>query len=261
MIRSWLREPLVHFLLAGAAIYAALGWWGNPVDPADRTIAITRERQAGIALGFERIMGRPPTDAEMDGLIDRWVREEVLYREALRLGLDEDDAVVRRRLATKMDELATASAETATLSEETLEQWLAAHPERFADGGALSFDQAWFAGEDTAKRALATPNPRGNPISLPRSVARMPTSEVRETFGQQFVQELAVLQPGERWQGPVPSGFGWHLVRLRERTPGKVPPLGDIRDLVEADWRNATIAERRERAYEVLRDAYQVERE
>ena len=261
MIRGLLREPLVHFLIAGAAIYLTLGWFGNPVDPASRTISLSDDERAGIALGFERTVGRPPTDAEMDGLIERWVREEVLYREALRLGLDSDDAVVRRRLSTKMDELASASAETASVDEETLEKWLAAHPQRFVEDGTVSFDQRYFASEDSARAALAAANPRGFPISLPASVEKRDRREVREVFGQQFAEGLAALEPDDRWQGPIPSGFGWHLVRLRAREPGELPPLANVRDRVEADWRNATIAERREEAYRTLRNAYRIETE
>jgi peptidyl-prolyl cis-trans isomerase C len=258
VIRRWLREPLVHFLLAGAAIYVAIGWFGDPFARTERTIVIDGNRKAEIALGFERMMGRAPTDAELDGLIERWVREEVLYREALRLGLDVDDPVVKRRLATKMDELASASAETASVSDATLNTWLRQHPERFVDGGTVSFDQAWYASEDSARAALASGQVKGNPISLPRSVEAMPRSDMREVFGQQFAEGLAKLAPGPDWQGPIPSGFGWHLVRLRARDIGTVPPLAKIRDQVEADWRNQTIAERREQAYQVLRGAYTV---
>ena len=261
MIRGALREPLVHFLLAGAVIYLGLAWFGNPVDPASRTITLGDEHRAGLALGFERTTGRPPTDAEMDGLVERWVREEVLYREALRLGLDDGDAVVRRRLSTKMNELAGASAETASVGEETLQSWLEDHPERFADDGSVSFDQRFFASEDAARQALADSEPRSAPISLPESLASKSTREVREIFGQQFAQGLSGLDPSEDWQGPIPSGFGWHIVRLTDRKNGAVPPLAAIRDRVEADWRNATIAERREAAYRVLRDAYRVETE
>ena len=141
MIRKLLRDPLAHFLIAGAAIWGVLALVGEPVDPASRTIGLSRERQAGIALGFERMMGRPPTDAEMDTAIERWVREEVLYREALRLGLDEGDAVVRRRLATKMDELAGAEAEVATVSDEVLGQWLADRASLYARDGSMTFEQ------------------------------------------------------------------------------------------------------------------------
>lgn len=261
MIRSLLREPLVHFILAGAAIYLGLTWFGDPVDPASRTIALTADDRAGISLGFERTTGRPPTDAEMAGLVDRWVREEVLYREALRLGLDDGDPVVRRRMATKMDELASATAETATVDDATLQSWLERNPQRFAEDGSVSFEQLYFVSESEARTALQQSSPSGSPISLPARVEVVSQREVREVFGQQFAEGLAALAPRDDWQGPVASGFGWHIVRLTARETGKVPPLAQIRDRVEAEWRIATIAARREAAYQLLREAYEVESE
>ncbi|MEX0341761.1 MAG: peptidyl-prolyl cis-trans isomerase [Erythrobacter sp.] len=260
MIRKLLRDPLAHFLLAGAAIWGALALLGDPVDPASRTIELSRERQAGIALGFERMMGRPPTDAEMDAAIARWVREEVLYREALRLGLDQGDAVVRRRLATKMDELAGAEAEIVRPTDALLDAWLADNAEGYGDGGAVSFAQVFFPSEQAARDALGGPAPpRGSAISLPRSVDAMELVELEAVFGRQFASGLSQLPTGKAWQGPIRSGYGWHLVRLEGRTAGSVPPLAEIRERVEADWRSATIAARRQRAYEVLREAYTVD--
>lgn len=260
MIRRWLREPLVHFLLAGAAIWLGFALWGEPADPASRTIVLSKERQAGLALGFERMMGRAPTDAELDTLIARYVREEVLYREALRLGIDGDDAVVRRRMAGKMDELAAARAETERADEATLERWRSDHRERFAEGGRISFEQAYFPTEQAARAALGQGSePRGEPISLPRSVEGASPRIVSETFGRQFARAIGPLEAQPGWQGPIPSGFGWHLVRIAAREPGSLPPLPAIRAEVEADWRSATMAARRERAYRLLRDAYRVE--
>jgi hypothetical protein len=259
MIRTLLRDPLAHFLLAGAAIWGALALIGDPVDPASRTIELSRERQAGIALGFERMMGRPPTDAEMDAAIARWVREEVLYREALRLGIDQGDAVVRRRLATKMDELAGAEAEVVRPTDAVLDEWLADNAERYAERGKVSFQQVFFPSEDAARDARGTARPKGAAISLPASVEAMELAEVEAVFGREFASGLSALSADETWQGPVRSGFGWHLVRLDRRTAGSVPALDEIRERVEADWRSATIAERRQRAYEVLRAAYTVE--
>ncbi len=261
MIRRWLREPLVHFLAAGAAIWLGFALWGEPVDPASRTIVLSKERQADLALGHERMMGRAPTDAELDTLIDRFIREEVLYREALRLGLDRDDAVVRRRLASKMDALATASAETEQVDEPTLARWRADHSDRFAQDGGVSFDQAYFPTEQAARAALEGGEVRGEPIALPASVEDFPRRRLVATFGRQFAREVDALAVAPGWQGPIPSGFGWHLVRLSAQTPGAIPPLAQIHEAVEADWRSATIAARRERAYRLLRDAYRVERE
>lgn len=259
MIRTLLRDPLAHFLLAGAAIWGALALAGDPVDPASRTIELSRERQAGIALGFERMMGRPPTDAEMDAAIARWVREEVLYREALRLGLDEGDAVVRRRLATKMDELAGAEAEMGQPGDAVLEQWLERHAGDYTQGGLVTFEQLYFKTEAAAQAALTAKDPRGEAISLPGRMDRASLDGVAVVFGQGFAENLANATEGATWQGPISSGYGWHLVRLFAREEGKLPKLVEIREQVEADWRSATIAQRRERAYQLLREAYEVE--
>lgn len=261
MIARLAREPLVHFLLAGAAIWGAMALAGEEADPASRTLDLGREKQADLALGFERMMGRPPTDAELAELKDRWVREEVLYREALRLGLDEGDSIVRRRLSTKMDELAGAQAEVADPSQSELAAWLKQHPDRFSTGGTVSFEQAYFPSEALAKAALESAQPAGHPISLPPSVSAMPLSEVGNVFGRQFLDALEQRKAGPRWQGPIPSGFGWHIVRLTARDAGTIPPLAQIRERVRADWRSSTVANRREKAYRVLRESYRIEGE
>lgn len=259
MMAGLLRDPLAHFVLAGAAIWGALALIGDPVDPAERTIDLSRERQAGIALGFERMMGRPPTDAEMEAAIARWVREEVLYREALRLGLDQGDAVVRRRLSTKMDELAGAEAAMAQPSEETLAQWLSSNVETYREGGSVSFEQAYFTTEEAARAALASGDRVGEQIGLPRSATKMSLDTVTQTFGEEFAGALAQSAPGAAWQGPIRSGYGWHLVHLSAREDGRIPPLAEIHERVLTDWRSATIADRRERAYALLREAYRIE--
>lgn len=255
---GWTREPLVHFLCAGAAIWLVLVAQGEPVDPASRTIAVTREDRARLALQWERMFQRPPTDAELDRLTEQFIREEVLYREAIRLGLDRDDAVLRKRLASKMDYLATSMVETAGVSDETLQRWLDQHPERFAPEVRYSFDQRWFADRAAATQAAGRADPPGEPISLPARMERAPRAEVERQFGLAFAEALDRTGPGARWHGPVASGFGWHVVRLRAREIGAVPALAEIRDRVEADWRSETAAERKEAAYRVLRESYRV---
>lgn len=133
---AWTREPLVHFLVAGFVLFVALTWSsGGAVDPASRVIDVDRETQAQLSLQFERTMGRAPTDAELDGAIERYVRDEVLYREAIRLGLDQGDAVVRRRLVSKMDLSASAAAEAAEPTDEALRTFYNANRDRYADNG------------------------------------------------------------------------------------------------------------------------------
>lgn len=258
----WTREPMVHFLAAGATLFALFAWQGEPADPASRTIDVSREDRARLALQYERTMQRPPTDAELDVLTEQFVREEVLYREALRLGLDRDDAVVRKRMANKMDFLAQSMAETAEPSDAQLEQWRTDHLERFAADARISFDQRFFASRAAAEAALrrlrAGEDVSGDAISLPATVDGIERPRAVERFGEEFVGELDAIAPGSGWHGPIASGFGWHAVRLVSRERGETPPLAAIRDQVENDWRAATMAKRRDEAYRLLRDAYDV---
>ncbi len=262
---AWTREPIVHFLIAGFVLFVALTWNSSGIDPSSRVIAIGGEEKAQIALQFERTMGRAPTDAELDAAIERFVREEVLYREALRLGLDQDDTVVRRRLVTKMDLSASAAAEAAEPDDATLKAFYDANKARFAAAGKVSFDQLYFASEDEAKAALPTLSAQedwqgaGQQISLPASLKAASQREVTTRFGEGFAQALSTLKTGGEWQGPVQSGFGWHLVRLREREAGDTPAFEQVRKRVENDWRSEQITARKTRAYEILREEYRVE--
>lgn len=263
-LRQWLREPLVHFLLVGAAIFAYFAWQPDPADPASRTIELTRADQARLSVNFAQVMGRPPTEAELKTLIERFVREEVLYREALRLGLDEGDAVVRKRLAQKMDVIAASAADAEPADTATLAAWLRDHPDRFAQDMRLTFDQLHFTsrGRAVVARALlqggADWTKVGDPISLPARFDGAARQTVAAELGDEFARGIEGLPVAAHWQGPIESGLGWHLVRLRAKQPGVLPPLAAVRQRVEDDWRAATGKARQDAAYRSLRDAYTV---
>lgn len=262
--RRWAKEPLVHFLVAGAVIFAGLGWRGSEEDPASRSITLTREDQARLSVNFAEVMGRPPTQGELDAVIAQWVREEVLYREALRLGLDEGDAVVRKRLAQKMDVIAASAADAETPVDATLEKWLADHPDRFAQDLKFAFDQIYFTSRTRAEVARtllgggADWTKVGDPVSLPATFEKAARSAVASEMGPDFATALEGTEAGKGWQGPIESALGWHLVRMRKRDPGVLPPLASIRQRVEDDWRAETGTARKDAAYKVLRDAYRI---
>lgn len=261
----WAREPLVHFLLGGLLIFALFAWRGEPVDPASRTIRIGQEDQAQLALGFERMMARPPTDAELDALTARWIRDEVLYREALRLGLEADDPVIRRRLAQKMDAIAASAADAEQPSDAVLGEWLRAHPDRFTPDTALTFDQLYFADAAAARGALARLRGgadwrgEGQAVSLPRSFEAAGRTEVASQFGDELARALEDMKPGSAWRGPVETPLGYYLVRLRERQRGALPALAEVRQRVDDDWRAETERARKDAGYRLLREAYSVE--
>ena len=232
-----LREPLVHFLLAGALVFAL---FGEDSAPQDRRIAIDAAQIERLSAEFAQTFRRPPTRSEQDALIANAVRDEVYYREALRLGLDQDDLVVRRRMRLKMEGFATTPVDLAAPSDGTLQAWLDKHPAQFAGEPTYSFEQR-FAGE---------------PIALPASLESASSSEVSAQFGEEFAATLVRLPVGQ-WT-PVTSGFGKHSVRLTARRPAPPPRLDDIRQQVENDWRAAQARASSERAYKALRDGYSV---
>jgi hypothetical protein len=257
-LKDWAREPLVHFLGLGALLYAGLTWGGTPVDPSARVISVDAARQAQLALAFEQVMGRAPTDAELDARIERYVREEVLYREALRLGLDQDDAVVRQRMVAKMDMTASAAAELAEPTEAQLRTYFETNRARYAGARTISFEQQLYSDRAGAAAALAGTKDAGPSSSLPPGMTEAPLREVEARFGQQFVQGLAERPADGKWYGPIPSGFGWHIVRVTARAAAE-PDFESLRARIANDWRSAEIAAREERAYAILRDAYRVD--
>ncbi|MEM1197270.1 MAG: peptidylprolyl isomerase [Pseudomonadota bacterium] len=259
---AWTREPLVHFVALGFVLYVALTWGGNPPDPASRVISVGSGEREKIAESWTLTMGRSPTDAELDAAIDAFVREEVLYREALRLGLDESDAIVRRRLVSKMDLSASLAAETVEPTEEALRAYLDENTERYAEveaaKAAVSFDQVFFKTEAAARSALAQGAKGGDATSLPATTTASPMRDVEARFGQQFAAALRALEPASEWQGPVASGFGWHLVRLKTRDT-QPPDFESLRPVLANDWRAEQIAARKQRAYDVLASAYRID--
>jgi len=259
---DWTREPLVHFTALGAVLYVALTWGGSPPDPASRVIKVGSAEEQRIAESWTLTMGRAPTDAELDLAVDAFVREEVLYREALRLGFDEGDAIVRRRLVSKMDLSASLAAETAEPSEETLRAFLAENSQLYANeasaNASVTLDQAVFSSEASARAALGSAQVSGGATSLPRSLSATPMRDIEARFGQQFAAGVRALETGDKWQGPIASGFGWHLVRLNDRSIPE-PDFETLRATIANDWRSAEIEARKARAYETLRSAYRID--
>lgn len=266
-LHGWLREPLVHFLLAGLAVFLWSAWRGNAVDPASRTITIDAPQVERLAQSWTQTWQRTPTPAELDGLIRDHIKEEIYYREALRLGLDRDDAVIRRRLMSKMEFLAAAQVENATPTEAELQQWLDTHRSRYAPDARYSFDQIYIAATDEVSargraqsllaqaRSGADWRALGDSLSVPRSLDDADMVAVAREFGDDFAAALAA-QPQGQWGGPVASGFGLHLVRVRSATSGGPVTLSAVRRQVENDWRAATIERRQNAAYQALLDGY-----
>jgi peptidyl-prolyl cis-trans isomerase C len=266
-----LREPLVHFLLAGLAIFVIYGSMGAGTDTSDRRIVVTEEQVTRLASQWAQTWQRPPNPAELDGLIRDYIKEEIYYREALRMGLDRDDMIVRRRMRSKMEFLATSQSENMVPKDAELQEWLDRQPGKYATDPVYALDQVYVGmnGDEEAAvarakqllrqlRAGARPETLGDPISLPPTLDGASLFEINRQFGEEFSGSLKSLPTG-RWSGPVASGFGLHLVRIRAVTASETPKLADVRQAVENDWRNATRTTREAKAYQILLDGYDID--
>ena len=246
---SLLREPLVHFLIAGGLVFAVMA--GRPPDVGERRIVVDEAVVGGIVNRYVQAFRRPPTAAELDGLIEDYVRNEVYYREALALGLDADDEVVKKRMRNKMLAIATAEAEAAQPSDADLQALLDKDPARYAQPPRYTLEQRYLGEDNPATRARAsadlaalqagkTPANAQVPLPLPARYSETVALDLASQFGDDFAEALARAPVGQ-WIGPVSSGFGLHLVRIEQRLTPPPPRLADVRQRLENDWRVAAV--------------------
>lgn len=267
-----LKEPLVHFLFVGALLFAGYEWM-NRGQPEPGRIVVAQGRIDSLKASFTRVWQRPPTTSELDGLIQDHIREEVFAREAKTLGLDLDDTVIRRRLRQKMEFIAHDLALQVEPTEVELRDFLAKHPERFRIEPRLTIRQIYLnprqRGDALARDAeqllaeLNRPGAKvdimslGDATMLNPELADVPVGEVSRQFGEEFARQVAHLPVG-RWQGPVSSSYGSHLVYVENRTPGIMPKLPEIRQAVAHELAEARRREQNEQFYQELLKQYVV---
>jgi hypothetical protein len=268
-----LREPLFHFLVLGALVFGVHSLVSKSSSNKPGEIVITRGKIENLVVGFTGTWQRPPNDEELQGLIRDYVREEVAYREALAMGLDRDDSIVRGRLRQKLEFVSDSVAARVEPTDADLQAYLQAHASDFQSETTLSFEQVYLdpqrhgaqLGQDAARHLRdlrqagenADLSIAGDPFVLQSRFENLPFGEIKKMFGDQFATELSVLKTGQ-WQGPIESGFGAHLVLVRSRIDGRLPPLADVRQEVRREWANARRREATDKFYQALLQHYTV---
>ncbi len=242
-MRKILREPLLHFLLIGATLFVVFGLVNDRTfGDADTQVVVSAGRIEQLEIIFTKTWQRPPTVDELKGLIDDFVLEEIYYRQAVAMGIDRDDTVIRRRLRQKIEFLTDDMAAASMPTDEELAAYLAANADAFVRYTTYTFeqvyinpDQPWSDLEAQVAEQLsaliagnAAPGDAG---LLPAYFEAAPARSVDGLFGLGFSENLAELSTGD-WQGPIESGLGLHLIRLEARTEGTLPNLADIRPIV-----------------------------
>lgn len=276
LLRRWSREPLVHFLLIGAVLFVGYSIL-HPKSDASSTpnrIVLTPDDLVQISVTW-RAQGRPlPTPEQVQNLIELKVREEVLFREAIALGLDKDDTIVKRRLAQKMEFLMEGASIDNDPSADTLRAWFKDNQQRFALMPRVSFRHLFFSsdrhGERTREAAVkaleqvagqsATSSEvaaLGDPFMYQDHYGDRSFDDIAKLFGPNFARALLNAKPAS-WQGPVETGYGWHLVFVDLSAPGRVPAYEEIESDVKAGWIADQRAQAKAKAYEAMRARYEV---
>jgi PPIC-type PPIASE domain len=247
--QSWIarviKEPLFSFMIVGGLIFAiSAAVQPETPDTADNRIDVSDVVLDRLNTQFNAAWKRDPTSKEQQGLIDTYIREEVLVREALALSMDQSDAVIRRRLVQKMTFLMESASSGAQPSETELQTYFEANKDRYASDQKQSFEQVFLGAQVSkadAARALAALNAGTDPLSvgqpslMPPALSQSPAQVVDATFGRGFFASLLSLSTGH-WDGPVRSGYGYHLVRVTERPLATEPALADVKEQVIEDW-------------------------
>jgi peptidyl-prolyl cis-trans isomerase C len=270
-----LKDPLFHFLLIGFAIFALYGVLNK--DRASDNINVISVNESDIeqlkAL-WQKQWQRPPTKQELDGLVESHIREQVFYREALAMGLDKDDTIVRRRLMQKMEFLVADVSLPEDPEANALQEYYQNHLDRYREPARLSFSHIYFSvdqrgerAEQEAKAALDSlkktgadanfPADIGDRFMLPSNYANRSTDEIARDFGKEFAEQVAA-SPMRQWQGPVASGYGLHLVYISEVETARVRELEEVKEQVKNDYLFDLRQDANKKVYEKLRERYEI---
>jgi peptidyl-prolyl cis-trans isomerase C len=274
--RRWLREPLLHFLVAGVAVfvvYHALNPASAAREPSNQ-IKLTDDDLRQMAEAWIAQGRSPPSPEQMASLVAMRIREEILFREALALGLDKNDTIVKRRLAQKMEFLADDLSEIADPAPDELKAWFEANAERLAFAPRVSFRHLYFSpdrrGASASEQAARSLEKLRREPPDSRSAAKLADrfmfqdyygdhsrDQIASVFGVAFAQSLLALEPGS-WQGPIESGYGWHLVWIDTLVPKRVPAFEEVEAEIKREWIAERRAESKRNVYESMRARYEL---
>ena len=275
-IKRWLREPLLHFLLLGLVLFAGYGYMhrGRGGVESSRQIVLSLDELQQMDTYFVSQWHRQPTPPEFQAMVEDKVREEILYREALEMGLDKDDTIVKRRMAQKMQFIAEDVAAAHEPSTAELRIWFEKNSNKFALPSRYSFRHLYFSpdkrgknAQQDAAKALAKISGQPEDSALASSIADQfmfqdyygdqATEAIAKEFGPQFAVAIEKLKPGS-WQGPIESGYGWHLVFVGTVIPGRIPAFEEIEPEVKTAWLGEQKRQAWQKAYQEMRTKYAV---
>ncbi len=267
------REPLLHFIILASVIFSLSEWpeMGFLASSETEKIVVTQAQIQNLRMGFEKVYQRAPSEKDLESAIQTFIYEEVLYREALSMGLDRNDDIVRRRLSQKVQFLSEDLSSLEEPEEQELEEYLATHADDYRLPSRFTFQQIYLStskrGESVSADAIALMKElrindsdaakRGDSLMVDYQFTDQTEREIARSLGNGFVQSLDELPVGI-WQGPITSGFGIHLVLIQERVEAKPAQLANVRKAVLRDFKADKRTQTNKLIYDVMRSRYEV---
>jgi len=269
-MKKWHKEPLLHFLIIGAMIFVLFSIVNKEEDTVSgNKIVVSTAEIERLSDNWSKKWNRPPTETELKGLVDSYIKEEVYYREALALGLDQNDTILRRRLMQKMEFLSNDLADLSTPDETALNKYFLDNQEKYKLPARVSFTHIYFstdkrgvkAAEDAKSvlsglNALRAPE-LGDSFMMQYDFVQETPFEVERLFGKSFAEELFKLETNT-WLGPIESGYGLHLVRISEKIDSRMPELASVIDKVRTDLMFEQRQKMNKEIYERFKERYEI---
>ena len=275
-MKKIIREPLLHFLLIGGLLFLVSSWVNKERRDRSQEIFVDNATVGRMIMQYEAQTGVAPTKQTLDALIDDHIREEVYYREALKVGLDKDDEVVRRRLSQKYAFLQNDLMADKRPTDDELKKFYADHSQLFRDSGTVSFTHIYFRSdngdsdaarkkaEDVFKKVYPSTIVRapqlGDPFPLPSDYSNITQLDAQQNFGVSPFSDSLFSIPVHCWSRPVQSGYGWHLIYVLNRTNAKVPAFDQVKDDALQAWKQDQRNQLNESNYKKLEAQYAIVR-
>ncbi len=269
-MKKWHKEPLLHFLIIGALIFVVFSIVNkDEIDVSGNKIVITAADIEWLSANWSKKWNRQPTETELKGLVNSYIKEEVYYREALALGLDQNDTILRRRLMQKMEFLSNDLAELNQPDESALNKYFLDNQERYKLPARVSFTHIYFSLDKRGAKAfedaknvlsqldvLSAPE-KGDSFMMQYDFVQETPFEVERLFGKGFAEELFTLGTNI-WLGPIESGYGLHLVRIGEKVDSRMPELASVIDKVRTDLMFERRKKMNKDIYEKFKERYEI---
>ena len=273
LLNKLAKEPLLHFLLLGCGLFLLYNMINGGTVDKPNTIVVTAGKVEQLSASFSRTWERLPTEQELDGLLKSYLRDEVFYREAIALGLDKDDNLIRRRMRQKLEFILEDVTAMMDPTDEELTDYMQQHEDQFRLQPQVSFRQIYLSPDKRdeikadAEKILSRLNAGeiseqqseqlGDQIMLDKEFKLSSQGDIERRFGQAFARQIIALPTGV-WSGPVISGYGGHLVLVSERVAGRLPALAEVREDVQRDWMLEQRNILKENIYQKLLQEYEI---